>query len=175
MQTTYETQKIQLTAQILKLFIQHEDEYLKKHYKLYDIDNLSFCINITYINDEGIWFTTYYKNSENVQSQLQSHKVYGKQSHHIVERILIVIKDELMRIEAFNCEKTSVPKRIEKTEIKLNNDNPIVRRRKLITNDVNVNKEETHLRIPSNAKERQEAKLERKIFNNSKMWKWKNE
>lgn len=161
-----------LKTQIFKVLIQHQDDFVGKHFKLFTHKDSHFCINVSFINNEGIWFNTCMKSIANkTASNIQHYKLHSKQTNDVIAAILEKLSiDILIEATDFICERVPAPRPHKKFE---RDTAPILKRRvKLESIEPLEVQQESHLRIPSTQKQRNEAQVERLIFNDAKMWKW---
>jgi hypothetical protein len=168
-----EENQILLQNQLTVFAAKHEKEVVKKHFRLFTLSGKEFCIHVAWIKGSTICIETYWKRGS-IQSELKSTKIYNRQLSGITNAVM----DRLNRIDlskAIGIKITSVTKpkrvlrkRIEQKEVRYKRN---VRNKKV---EENKSTDTTSSKpTPTTAKEIKEAKLERKIFSDPKMHKWK--
>jgi len=177
--TKVQENKLLIEFELLKLSQLGIKNCTGQHYELCTIDAAQLCISITSVRGQNMWYETY-RFFDGKKTGLYKQKVWGLQLANIVEDFVSLLSEHeiktatniLLKRKTATATKaktdTSTMAQSSKrpTKYKRNTRGQTSPKEPLLQQT----KDSTGLTRPSNQKERDQAKLERKLFSNPKMW-----
>lgn len=172
--------KLLLEATISNLLHQPKDALVKNTWKLADYyhDNEteadSFHFRITMIKGKKIWFQTWLESEKDREPKcLKSHQLDTIDSKSLASKIIDCNMYNISQLFNFTIEKAKSQKQSVKTVDTVETEIKIRRRCKsTVDAKIKANSQE-HLLEPITDADKRQSKLERQLFNDPKMWKFK--
>lgn len=175
-----EENKILIQNQLTVFSSKHEQDLIRKHFRIFTMQGKEFCICVAWIKGSTVCIETYWRRGTK-QIDLQIYKIFNRQISGLSEVVLGRLNvGDLSKIKDIKIVPISRP-RITK-EIKQAKESTAPKYKRNVRNKVqeeniqkslDLNKSVANKITPRNKKEIQEAKLERALFHDSKMWKYK--
>lgn len=179
MHHTKRTKLLQLNTQLLKLLLTDDKDTVGKHFELATIDSLSLCITVSFIRTNAIHFTIYVKNDQKYKIRSQSFKTSSKTFNEVgslIEQFLTI--NDIAALDNFCLKRVPAPKSPQKRLTSFSDTTEkrykrgVKRPKRNLHKTVNT-QSTSHLVEPTTPKQIREASLERKMFSDPKMWKYK--
>lgn len=176
MNETYESNRFLMKMQIPRIFETDSKKIVKSQFRLFSIEENNFVITITTIKNEGVWFDTSWYDVNRFKSSIEKHRIYSKDVDTFVSDILHrLTKSEIEQAEDIclrPISKYKTPKEIETPAFMEDQSKPRIKRH---TPSPKIEVIGTTLITPITDAEKRQAKMERKLFHDPKMWKFKDE
>ena len=172
-------QSMLLEATVSQLLQKTRDELVKNTWQIAEYYQHSgdkpekFCFKITRFLGSQMWFQTWLETDEDRTPQmLRSHTIREVNSRLISERIQDCNDYDIEKLFNFTIQKAKSQKQVVKIQAE---DKParIKRRCKTTVEADNAKRCQKHLVEAITDSEKRQAKLERQLFNDPQMWKFK--
>lgn len=167
-------QKMLIDATIQQLFSKDTKDLMSHPWSIaqYENSNYYLIVRINAIKKDTVWLETWLENSDRDIKCLHNHKITTSTLSKISDNIIDC--SDINEKVLFNFSITKWKRRKYETKFPLEQSEPRVKRRVVQEPTITIlQSNEDHLIEPKTKKERELAKLERKMFSNAKLWKYK--